>query len=62
MKPSIYTLMATLEENHWRFTARRAIAEKVIKRLDLPPEPNILDAGYCAGENLSIQGGMPGKV
>lgn len=31
MEPNIYTLMAALEDNHWWFVARRAIAEKIIE-------------------------------
>ena len=31
MEPHIHSLMAALEENHWRFAAHRAIAEKIIK-------------------------------
>ncbi|OGT01258.1 MAG: type 12 methyltransferase [Gallionellales bacterium RIFCSPLOWO2_02_58_13] len=54
MEPSIYTLMATLEENHWWFTARRAIAENIIKQLDLPPVAKILDAGCGTGGNLAM--------
>lgn len=54
MEPSIYALMASFEENHWWFTARRAIAEKIIKRLDLPPGAKILDAGCGTGGNLAM--------
>lgn len=54
MEPNIYTLMAALEENHWWFAARRAIAEKIIKQLDLPPDARILEAGCGTGGNLSM--------
>lgn len=54
MEPSIYALMASLEENHWWFSARRAIAEKIIKQLDLPPDAKILDAGCGTGGNLAM--------
>lgn len=54
MEPSIYTLMATLEKNHWWFAARRAIAEKIIKQLDLPLGARILEAGCGTGGNLSM--------
>jgi len=54
MEPSIYTLMASLEASHWWFAARRAIAEKIIKQLDLPPDTKILDAGCGTGGNLAM--------
>lgn len=54
MEPNIYALMASLEENHWWFSARRAIAEKIIKQLDLPPDAKILDAGCGTGGNLAM--------
>lgn len=54
MEPNIYTLMASLEENHWWFAARRAIAENIIRRLRLPPDASILDAGCGTGGNLSM--------
>ena len=38
MEPSIYTLMDSLEENHWWFAARRAIAENIIRQLRLQPD------------------------
>ncbi len=54
MEPSIYTLMASLEENHWWFAARRAIAESIVRRLRLPPGARILDAGCGTGGNLAM--------
>lgn len=54
MEPSIYTLMATLEENHWWFSARRAIAENIIRQLRLPLDARILDAGCGTGGNLAM--------
>ena len=56
MKPGIYTLMAASEENHWWFTARRAIVEKIITQLNLPPGAKILEAGCGTGGNLSMLG------
>lgn len=54
MEPSIYALMASLEERHWWFAARRAIAEKIIKQLDLPLDAKILEAGCGTGGNLAM--------
>lgn len=54
MEPSIYTLMASLEENHWWFSSRRAIAENIIRQLRLPPDARILDAGCGTGGNLAM--------
>lgn len=54
MEPNIYTLMASLEENHWWFAARRAIAERIIEQLGLPPDASILDAGCGTGGNLAM--------
>lgn len=54
MEPSIYTLMASLEENHWWFAARRTIVNNIIRQLRLPPDANILDAGCGTGGNLAM--------
>lgn len=54
MEPSIYTLMASLEANHWWFAARRAIAENIIRKLRLPTDARILDAGCGTGGNLAM--------
>lgn len=54
MEPSIYTLMASIEANHWWFAARRVIAEDIIRRLNLPPDARILEAGCGTGGNLAM--------
>lgn len=54
MEPHIYSLMAMLENSHWWFAARRAIAESIIKRLRLPPGAKILEAGCGTGGNLAM--------
>lgn len=56
MEPGIYNLMASLEENHWWFAARRAIVENIIRQLRLPSDAKILDAGCGTGGNLSMLG------
>lgn len=54
MEPNVYSLMDALEANHWWFAARRVIAEKIIKRLDLPLDAKILEAGCGTGGNLAM--------
>lgn len=54
MESNIYSLMASLEEDHWWFAARRAIAGKIIERLGLPADARILDAGCGTGGNLAM--------
>jgi SAM-dependent methyltransferase len=46
--------MASIEADHWWFAARRAIAERVIGQLGLPPDASILDAGCGTGGNLAM--------
>jgi SAM-dependent methyltransferase len=54
MDPGIYALMASLEENHWWFAARRTISESIIRQLKLPLGARILDAGCGTGGNLAM--------
>lgn len=54
MESSIYTLMTSLEASHWWFAARRAIAENIIRKLRLPTDARILDAGCGTGGNLAM--------
>lgn len=54
MDPSVYAMMASVEEKHWWFAARRTIAETLIKRLGLRPDSRILDAGCGTGGNLAM--------
>ncbi len=54
MNPEAYERMASLEDRHWWFLARRAIVAKIIAGLKLPPQARILDAGCGTGGNLAM--------
>jgi SAM-dependent methyltransferase len=54
MDPSIYRRMAEVEDAHWWFAARRAILERVIETLKLPPRAAILEVGCGTGGNLPM--------
>lgn len=54
MEPGVYAAMAAVEDRHWWFRARRAIAAHILRRLDLPPSTAILDVGSGTGGNLAM--------
>ncbi len=54
MDPSLYPRMAEVEDAHWWFAARRAICERLLDRLDLPPEAAILEPGCGTGGNFPM--------
>ena len=54
MDPSLYPRMAEVEDAHWWFAARRAICERLIERLDLPPAAAILEPGCGTGGNFPL--------
>jgi SAM-dependent methyltransferase len=54
MRQDIYQTMAQVEDTHWWFRGRRAIIHSVLKRLALPANAAILDAGSGTGGNLSM--------
>src|SRR5713101_4117307 len=54
MDPSLYPRMAEVEDAHWWFAARRAICERLLDRLDLPPDAAILEPGCGTGGNFSL--------
>ena len=54
MDARIYAEMATVEERHWWFAARRKILDKLISALPLPAEAQILEAGCGTGGNLAM--------
>ncbi len=54
MERFIYEEIAQIEGSHWWFAGRRAISRHILKRLELPKQAAILDAGCGAGGNLSM--------
>ena len=54
MEKDFYLQYASVEDKHWWFIARRQILEKVICRLNLPKNPQILEAGCGTGGNLQM--------
>lgn len=54
MDPSLYPRMAEVEDAHWWFAARRAIVDRIIGRLGLPPEAAILEPGCGTGGNFPM--------
>lgn len=51
---SIYEKMAKVEQDHWWYSGRRAIACRIFQKLKLPPEAKILEAGCGTGGNLNL--------
>lgn len=54
MNPDIYTRMASIEDEHWWFRARRAIVGSMLEALRLPSGGSVLDAGSGTGGNLPM--------
>lgn len=54
MEKEFYLQYASVEDKHWWFVARRKILEKVICRLNLPKNAQILEAGCGTGGNLQM--------
>jgi SAM-dependent methyltransferase len=54
MEKDFYLQYASVEDKHWWFVARRQIIEKVICRLNLPKNAQILEAGCGTGGNLQM--------
>lgn len=52
MSPDAYTEMADVESRHWWFVGRRAILTRLLERLDLPADAQILEIGSGTGGNL----------
>jgi SAM-dependent methyltransferase len=52
MDAQLYLQMAEFEQTHWWFVGRRVIIESFIKRLQLPKDIKILEAGCGTGGNL----------
>ncbi len=54
MDPSLYPQMAAVEDTHWWFASRRAIVDRMIERLGLPPDSAILEPGCGTGGNFPM--------
>lgn len=54
MNPAAYVEMDQTESAHWWFRGRRAILRSTIARLELPPNPRILEVGCGTGGNLDM--------
>jgi SAM-dependent methyltransferase len=54
MDPTLYPRMAEVEDTHWWFAGRRAICDRLLDRLDLPPDAAILEPGCGTGGNFPM--------
>ena len=54
MEESFYEEYAQIEASHWWFQGRRAIFNAMIRSLDLPDNPLLLDLGCGTGSNLKF--------
>lgn len=55
MDRAVYDRMAEIDEDHWWFTARRKIIDKVIRSQVSPPaKARILEVGCGTGSNLAL--------
>ncbi len=54
MQPEVYLALARVEDQHWWFRARRAIATRILRGLELPDNPAILEVGSGTGGNLAM--------
>ena len=55
MNSEVYEQMSEVEDRHWWFRARRAVARHVIRRLNIPKPATILEAGMGCGGNFSMR-------
>jgi SAM-dependent methyltransferase len=46
--------MAEVEDAHWWFASRRAIVDRIVERLGLPPDAAILEPGCGTGGNFPM--------
>lgn len=54
MDPDYYIRMAELQDRHWWYEGRRQILATLIKKLELPPDAQVLEAGCGPGANLTM--------
>jgi SAM-dependent methyltransferase len=52
MKETAYREHYEVEDRHWWYRGRWAVVQALLARVELPPEPRILDAGCGTGGNL----------
>jgi len=52
MKETAYREHYEVEDRHWWYRGRWAVVEALLSRVELPPDPRILDAGCGTGGNL----------
>src|SRR5512145_2175825 len=50
----IYERMAATQQVHWWFAGRRAILNRLLPTLRLPPESRILEVGCGTGGNIAV--------
>lgn len=54
MNPAAYAEMASVQNEHWWYVARRQILNQQLRRLALPPVADILEVGSGTGANLAL--------
>jgi SAM-dependent methyltransferase len=54
MDAALYPRMAAVEDRHWWFSGRRAICERMLDRMALPPGARILELGCGTGGNFPM--------
>jgi SAM-dependent methyltransferase len=54
MDAALYPRMAAVEDTHWWFAGRRAICERMLDRIALPPHAAILELGCGTGGNFPM--------
>jgi SAM-dependent methyltransferase len=54
MQREVYLTLARVEDHHWWFRARRAIATRILQGLELPANATILEVGSGTGGNLAM--------
>ncbi|GAB1544016.1 class I SAM-dependent methyltransferase [Scytonema sp. NUACC21] len=54
MDKDFYLQYASVEDKHWWFVGRRLIVDAVVRKLKLPKNPKILEAGCGTGGNLLL--------
>lgn len=54
MRPDVYREMASVQDRHWWFVARRQILDRVMAGLSLPADARIIEVGCGPGGNLGM--------